>query len=66
MFIYLYIEQDSDSSHSSKKTCKWFKDNRVSLLDWLPQSLDLNSIEKIWVDLMKGVPQNNTELGTAI
>lgn len=66
MFIYLYIDQDNDPRHTSKKTCKWFRENRVSLLDWLPQSLDLNSIEKVWVDLMKGVPKNNTELGTAI
>lgn len=58
--------QDSAPCHKSKATMKWFADNRVELLDFPPNSADLNVIENLWSDMKKKVashfPQSRDDL----
>ena len=36
------------STHKSRETLSWFKKKKVRLLDWSPNSCDLNPIEHLW------------------
>ena len=40
----IVFKQDNDPKHTSKKACEWFQTNNIRLLDWPPQSPDLNPI----------------------
>ena len=37
--------------HTSVSTRRWFQTNNVRVMDWLPQSPDMNPIENLWGDL---------------
>ncbi|CAG8725798.1 2526_t:CDS:1, partial [Acaulospora colombiana] len=53
------FQQDNDPKHTSRMAKEWFKDHRVTVLDWPANSPDLNPIEHLWVYLKQQL--NNYE-----
>jgi transposase len=47
----LTFQQDNAPAHKSQTNINWLQDNKISIMDWPPQSLDLNPIENIWADI---------------
>ena len=47
------FQQNNDPKHTSGKATKWFEDNDINVLDWAPQSPDINPIEHLWQHIKK-------------
>ncbi len=50
------FQQDNDTKYTAKKTKKYFSDHNINVLEWRPESPDLNPVKKLWCHLEKKNP----------
>jgi hypothetical protein len=54
------FQQDNDPKHASIKATKWFEDNDINVLDWAPQSPDINPTEHLWQNIKRQLGEYST------
>lgn len=59
-----FFQQDNAPCHKSQAVMRWFKENKVPLLEWPPQSPDLSPIENLWRILKENIRRHKVSSKT--
>jgi hypothetical protein len=55
------FQQDNAPCHKARKVMTWFLNNGIEVMDWPPNSPDLNPIENLWRSLKMKLKTDNTK-----